>query len=138
EDSRVEPDPAARPGHTKAEVDVLHGRVRKAGCVEAARGVESIPADRPEAGPERRDGAGAGMVNVVVEEVAERRDQGWVLGLVVVGAEERCELGVGLERATDATERVGARDDVGVDEDEHLARRARRALVASRRRSRPG
>ena len=72
---------------------------------------------------------------MVVEQVPEAGDEAGRFGLVVVGAEERRKPGLVLEGGPDAAKGVGVHDDVGVDEHEHLAACARRALVPRRRRS---
>ena len=69
----------------------------------------------------------------VVEEVAEARDETLCLDTVVVRAEDGNELGVG-ERGAYAPERSGVDDDVGVDENEHVAGGPRRPVVAGLRR----
>src|SRR5919197_539472 len=90
-DERVEDDPRTAGREPQAELDVLDRRGRIALCIEARK---RRAADRAEAGPERLRPAGALLVHVVVEEVAETRDERRVGRIVVVGAEERVELRV--------------------------------------------
>ncbi|OLT14681.1 hypothetical protein BJF78_17800 [Pseudonocardia sp. CNS-139] len=68
-------------------------------------------------------------MDVVVQQVAEGRDGAAGLD-VVVGAEERGQVRLGLERGLDPGERVGVHLDVGVDEDEHVTGGAAGAGVA--------
>src|SRR5439155_1561585 len=88
--------------------------------------------DRAETCPERGGRARSAVVDVVVQEIPKRRHHSRVLGVVVVGAEERGELGLGVEGSADALEGIRMDDDIGVDEHEDLAGRPRSALVASR------
>ena len=90
---------------------------------------------RAEAGPEGlRLARGAG-VDVVVEEVAVLRGERRVRRVVVVGAEDRRQLGVGGEAALDQRQRLRVHLDVGVDEDQHVGLALGGAEVARPRRS---
>ena len=92
-EQRVEDDLPAGAREPRPEVDVLDGGKRVALCVEPAHAAKRIRADRPEAGPERRCLAGALLVDVVVQEIAELRDGARVGGGVVVRAEDGGEPG---------------------------------------------
>ena len=100
--------------------------------VEAARGAKRIRADRPEAGPERRRLACALLVDVVVQEVPKLRDHARVGGGVVVGAEDRRQARIRIERRPDPAERIGVREHVRVDEDDDVAGGVGRARRSSR------
>ena len=56
----------------------------------------------------------------MVEQVPKHRDDARRPGCVVVGSEERRQLRVVGERLSDAPDRVGVRDDVGVHEDDDV------------------
>jgi len=131
----VETDAAARLGEAETEVDVLDRRVRIPSRVEASDRGKNLAPDRAETCPERGGRARSAVVDVVVQEIPKRRHHSRVLGVVVVGAEERGELGLGVEGSADALEGIRMDDDIGVDEHEDLAGRPRSALVASRGRT---
>ena len=128
-EERVEGDPRAVRGEPQAELDVLDGGRRVPVGVEAAGGEERLAPDRAEPSPERLRRPGALLVHVVVEEVPEARHEPGIGRVVVVGAEERVEAGVGGEGRAHAREGVPVRFHVGVDEDEEVASRAADALV---------
>ena len=128
-DGRVEHDPRAAGDEPGTQVDVFDRRVREAFAVEAARRQERVAADRAQPGPERARRAGSPVVDVVVQQVAERRDGAAGRG-VVVGPEDGGQAGVVRERRADAGERVGVHLDVRVDEHEHVTTRAVRPGVA--------
>ena len=129
-DPRVEDEPRAVAPQPHAQLDVLDARPREApaskppAASKASRRTAPSPAQKVSAGPARVG------VDVVVEQVAEARSEAGRRGLVVVGAEDRGQVGVGGETALDPGERVGMDLDVGVDEDDHVASTARGAGVA--------
>ena len=71
-------------------------------------------------------------VYVVVEEISESRDQVRFGGIVVVGPEDRRDLGVLGEDLPDTDECVGMDGDVRVDEDEESAHSPCRAAIPGR------
>lgn len=135
-DPRVEPDPPARRHEPHPELDVLDRRLGVAHGVEAALRVERRLPNRSEPRPERRGLARRGLVDVVVEQIPEARDDAVGGRSVVVGAEERVEPLVVREGLPDPGERVVVDDDVRVDEDEHVSPGPLCALVP--RGCRPG
>ena len=138
QDARLEPD--ARPGgrEPQAELDVLDRRDREALVVVAADLHEGLTPHGAQAGPEGRRGAGRAVVHVVVEHVAERRDRAVLRRTVVVGPEDGGEPGVRGHRGTDAADRVGVHDHVGVHEDQERAAGDGGADVARARRPEAG
>ena len=118
------------------ELDVLDRRLRVPRGVEAARVGEDLASHGSEPRPERLGRARRPRVHVVVEQVAEARDEPGRLRPVVVGAEDGRDRRVG-ERGADPRERVGGDEHVRVDEDEDVAAGARGAVVSRRRRPRP-
>ena len=128
--SRILPPPLES---LRAEVDVLDRRKRIALGIEPAGGAKRVRADRPEPGPERRRLAGALLVDVVVQEVPKLRDDARIGRHVVVGAEDRRQRRIRLERRADAGERVGVREHVRVDEDDDVTGR----VLDARRSARP-
>ena len=111
---------AAR-AETLTEVDVFDGGIGVAKFVEPTDGGEARSAHGAEAGPERVGRSCARYVDVVVEQVAERRHGAVVVGRVVVRPEHRGQPRVAIERGPDACERVGVHLDVGIDEDEDVS-----------------
>ena len=89
--------------------------------IKAADGLEGAAADCTDPCPEGLRIARAFEVDLMVKEVAKARDGAWGLRAIVVGAEDRVEAGIGLERRLDPPEGVGMDDDVGVDEGDQLA-----------------
>ena len=89
-----------------AEFDVFHVMHRRFESAEIDKRGSSHGA-KP--GPERRDRPGAAMVDVVVQEIAKAGDDTRICRIIVVGAEEGCELRISVERLTDAYEGVGVR-----------------------------
>src|SRR6266508_1053237 len=130
-DLRLEQDERAGLEQAHAELDVLDRGPRVALRVEAAGGEERVPPDRAESRPEGRRRPGRARVHVMVQEVAEGRDDAVGGRCVVVGAEEGGQLRVGVEGRADPAERVRVDEYVGVDEDEHVAGRVPCADVAS-------
>ena len=129
-DGRDEFDLRACFAEAATQVDVLDRRVGIALLIEASRRRERRTPHRPEPGPEGVGRPRARLVHVVVQEVAEDRHGAACARHVVVGAEDRVELRARREYLTDLRERARVDLDVGVDEHEHLAGRARRTCVA--------
>ena len=126
----IKDDAAARGDEAHAEIDVFHGGLGKAELVEPTKPEEAVSADRPEAGPERRRGTGALLMNVVVKEVAKVGDHPVGRRIVVVRAKDRVEIRVSLERPPDAHESVRVDFDIGVDEDKDIAMRLTGAEIS--------
>lgn len=119
-----------------AEFDVLDGWALVETGIEAAMSEEDRTADAAAAGPEGMGGACvidemALLMNVMMEEVAIGADDARRGGLIIVGAEEGVELGIGLEALDGAMERVGMDEDVGVEEEDEFAAGDLGAGVAS-------
>ena len=89
-----------------------------------------VAPDGAEPGPERRRGAGRAGVDVMVQEVAKARDELWGGRVLVVGAEDRVQPRIGVEALAQQAQRVRVDLDVGIDEDDDLALRARDPGVA--------
>ena len=100
-----------------SQLDVLSGRPLVA-FVESARVQEHRAADRAAAGPEGAGATLALLVNEAVHQVFVLGDEIRLGRLVVVGADQRVELGVVSEGVRDLFERVGLDLDVGVDEEQ--------------------
>jgi hypothetical protein len=129
---RVEHDSTTARVQSHAELDVLDGCPRETRLVEAAERLECVPSHRTEAGPEGRRRSRAFVVDVVVQEVAERRDDAVRARIVVVGAEDRRQLRVDREGVSNPPEDVRMHLDVRVDEHEHIAHCPARPEVARR------
>ena len=133
-------DPVAGPGDPVAELDVLdRGSAVELG-VETAGLEEDVATDQAAAGPEGVRGADvvderADLMDVMVEEVAEPADEAGGVGLVVVGAEEADEVGVGVEPADGAGDRVAVDGDVGVEEEDQRGGRGQGSGVTGRGRA---
>ena len=120
---RVKPD---RPTHgykPHAEFDVFHTRVGKPALVEASSLEERVTPNRSETGPKGRGRSGGRVVNVMVKEVTEVRNDPAGLRIIVIRSEDRAELGVAIEGSTNPSERVGMHLDIRVEEDEDVAAR---------------
>ena len=78
------------------------------------------------------------MVDVVVEQVAEIRDDAHRTGIVVVGPEHCRKVSVTIEGRPDPDEDVLMHLNVGIDEDEHVADRLPDAKIPRRGRTEPG
>ncbi len=135
EDRRVEDDLLARSSEADAQVDVLEPEPLR---IESTDRFERFAAHRAEAGPEGADGAGRSLMDVVVQQIAEARDDSRSAWGVIVGAEDGGRLRPRLEQRAQATDRIGMHDDVRVDEDEDVAGGDRRALVAREAGARAG
>jgi hypothetical protein len=129
-DPRVEDDAAAHLIEPDPELDVLDRGHRETLLVEAAKPQEDVAAYGAEACPEGGRRPGVPLMDMVVEEVAEVRDEAPGVGIVVVRAEHGVELGVVVECRSDTGERVIVHFDVGIDEHEDFPLRAARAEVA--------
>ena len=77
-------------------------------------------------------------MDVVVEKVAEARNQTGASGLVVVGAEHGNELRVSGEVRTNTSEGIGVNSNICIDENEDVAVRPFSAEVSSLRRAERG
>jgi hypothetical protein len=121
---RVEDDAAASVDEPHAQIDVLDRRAREALLIEAADRDEFIPTDCAQSRPEGGRRASRHLVDVVVEEVPEVRNDAACARIVVVRPEERCQRGIGRKRSLDPRERVGMHRDIGVDEHDHVPARA--------------
>ena len=120
--------PAAR--EPQAQLDVLDGRRAEAPVVEAVDLDEGVAPHRPQAGPEGGRDATRALVDVVVEHVPKGRHRPVQRGQVVVGAEDRDQLGLRLERGPDPGEHVGVHQHVRIDEHEDRSLRPRGARIA--------
>ena len=127
----IEPD-LADARQTSAELDVLDRRGWVPLGIEPADAEERVATNGAETRPERRRRTRGLLVHVMVQEVAKARNDARRLGRVVVRAEDGDQLR-GLERAADPLERIGVRQHVGVDEDEHVTSCAVRTVVAGGR-----
>ena len=132
-DLRVEKDATSLRVNAHPELDVLHRRLREALFVESTESEKDVTPDRTEAGPERRCGPGAILMDVMVEKVPEVGHDAPGPRIVVVGAEYRREPLVIVEGTTNPGERVGVNLHVRVDEDEDIATRLPRAEIARAR-----
>jgi hypothetical protein len=121
---RVEDDAPASVDEPHAQIDVLDRRAREASLVEAADRDEFIPTDCAQSGPEGGCRARRHLVDVVVEEVPEVRNDAARARIVVVRPEERCQGGIGRKRSLDPREGVRMHRDIGVNEHDHVAVRA--------------
>jgi hypothetical protein len=121
---RVEDDAPASVDEPHAQIDVLDRRAREASLVEAANRDEFIPTDCAQSGPEGGCRARRHLVDVVVEEVPEVRNDAARARIVVVRPEERCQGGIGRKRSLDPREGVRMHRDIGVNEHDHVAVRA--------------
>ena len=97
----------ARGGEPHPELDVLDRRLREPLLVESADALERVASNGADAAPERRRGPGRGLVDMVVEQVSEDRDDALRFRTVVVGTEERREVRIGREGATDPANASG-------------------------------
>ena len=108
-----------------AELDVLYGCVGNAGgiaaLVESSKLEEDVAPDGAESSPERGRVARALVVDVVVEQVAEVRDDASRAGIVIVGAEQSSQVSVTIEGGPDPDEDVLMHLNVGIHKHEHIA-----------------
>ncbi len=119
-----------RPGEPHPELDIFDRRPLEA-LIEPADTVERRAPYRADPRPERLRRTRALVVDMVVEQVAEPRDEPRRCGRVVVRPEDACEVRATLRaRAGSARARHGGRD-VGIDEDDMSpAERATPAFLA--------
>ena len=134
-DAWIERDAPPGSAETCTEVDVFDRGVRKAAFVEAVDAEEGIAPYGAKARPEGRGATRTGLMDVVMQQVAKVGHDAALSRIVVVRAEDRGQVGLGLERPPDPHERVRVHLDVGVDEDENLPARTLRAVVARAGRS---
>ncbi len=118
-DRRVEEQPGPPCVQPHTQLDVLDARLRVALGVEAAGGDELGAPHGSQAGPERLGLTGRAGVDVVMEQVAKARGEAGRRRVVVVGAEDRDQVG-GEEVPLDSPEGVLVHLDVGIDEDDHI------------------
>src|SRR5207237_328901 len=78
--------------------DVLDGCERKTLSVEPACGEERVATNGAKAGPERRRGTCALLVDVMVQEISEDGHDSGMRRIVVVGPEERRERRLSCKR----------------------------------------
>jgi hypothetical protein len=126
---RVKPDRLTHGYEPHAELDVFHARVGEAPLVEASSFEERLAPDRSETGPKSRGRPGGRVVDVMVKQVAEVRDDAARMWIVVIRSEDRTELGVVVEGSTDPSECVTVHLDVRVEEDEDVACRPSCSLI---------
>ncbi len=134
---RVEEDVGPRGGEPHPQLDVLDRGLREPLLVESTHSLERVPSNGSDPTPECGRGSSCGLVDVVMEQISEDRDDTFRFRTVVIGAEERREPRIGRECATDPAERIRVDLDVGVDEHEHVPRRVESAGVPGRGWTRP-
>src|SRR5262245_56171113 len=87
-DRRVQVDALPCGAQAEAELDVLHARAGVR-LVEPVGLLEHGTADGAASRPERPGVAATGVVHVMMKQVLELRDEPWVSGAIVVGADDR-------------------------------------------------
>ena len=122
-------DPVAGPPQSIAELDVLDRRIAEA-SVESTLVEKHRAPDRAAAAPERRCLFVARLVHVVVQQVPVLREESRVGRGIVVRANHGSEGGASLQMRRHAPDQAGRHDDIGVDEEQHVARGRRRADIA--------
>ena len=127
---RVEKDVGTRGRESHTELNVLDRRLREPLLIESANPLERVPSHRADPTPEGRGGSGRRVVDMMVEQISEDRNDTLCFRAVVIGSEERREPGIGRERVTDAAECIRVDLDVRIDEHEHVTGRAASARVA--------
>ena len=113
-----------------AELDVLDAGAAVALGVEAAVAQKHIPAHGAAAAPKARRLLGAVLVDVVVEEILDLRQEIRCAWRVVVRAEQRGQTRVVGEGPGHQADRLRPNRDVGIHEEDHIAGRGLDAQVA--------